>query len=365
MKKIVLIVFIIIVVVFAFVLMTNSQDSVKDAIKDIAGSDSSVFSKTCINEFNELYAVNKADLTQCSSAIRTGSFAGTDPTPKENNVVLIFDASGSMAGKVADERKIDMAKKAVEDFVTQLSDTKVQVSVVVYGHKGDNTDANKKVSCAGIEELYTFGSADGAKMERTLKSFEPTGWTPIADALEKAYAILKPYNTDAYNNSIVLISDGIETCEGDPVAVVQSMQERGLSVTANVIGFDVDDEASEQLNAIAENGNGSYFSAASQSELDFALQKQIDFMKKFDYRMQRVSENLQDINTATELHFGCVKALEVERAKILLDIYADERVTKECAEQVDDMYSEKYEVLQQSLWNSFDAMVQEFKQKSQ
>lgn len=365
MKKIVLSIVILIILAVTFMLMTDSQNSVKDAISDITGSKNSIFSKTCTNEFNELYAENKADLSQCSSAIRAGAFAGSEPTPKENNVVLIFDSSGSMAGRVGDERKIDMAKKAVEDFVTQLSGTNVRVSVVVYGHKGDNTDANKNASCAGIEELYTFGSAEGAKIERTLKSFEPTGWTPIADSLEKAYAILSPYNTEAYNNSIVLISDGIETCDGDPVAVVQDMKEKGLSVTANVIGFDVDDEANEQLSAIAESGDGSYFSAASQAELDFALQKQIDFMKKFDYRMQRVSENLQDINRATELHFGCVKALETERAEMLLDIYADERTSELCAEQVDDMYSEMYDTTNKSLWNSFSAMVQDFKQKSQ
>lgn len=320
---------------------------------------------SCEGEFNSLYGRHKADLDDCSVPIRDGEFEGKLPEPKQNNVVLIFDASGSMAGLSQGERKIDIAKDAVRNFVNQLEGTDVHMSVVVYGHKGDNTVSNKTLSCGGIEELYTLGEAYGSKITSTLSRFEPTGWTPIAEALIKARDILTPYNSEKYNNSIVLISDGIETCGGDPARVVEEMNTKGFSVTTNVIGFDVDAETAQQLKAVAMNGRGEYFDARTRADLDFALSKHTSYMEKFDYRMRRVSENLTDINTATERHFACVQALEVERAHMLLDIYADGRVTNACQEKVDDLYTRYYEEARGSLTASFDRLIQSFEQKSQ
>lgn len=325
-------------------------------LSNIAGS--------CVSEFEDLYEENRADLSECSGNIRGGSYDTDELKPKQNNVVLIFDASGSMAGRSGAEVKIAAAKAAVGDFVSQLEGTDVQVGVVVYGHKGDNTPEQKVLSCQGVETLYRMGDARAETIEQTLNSFQPTGWTPIADALEQAYVMLAPYTGDEYNNSIVLISDGIETCDGDPAGMVRTMQDRGLDVTANVIGFAVDSDASKQLRSIAQISGGEYFAAASRADLDFALQKHTSYMSEFDYRMQRVSENLTDINTATSRHFNCVQDLEIERANMMLDIYADQKVEESCAEEVDDMYSAEYEKNKERIWNSFDALVEDFQIKS-
>jgi len=319
----------------------------------------------CTTEFNNLYTRNKADLTQCSSTIRDGEFTRTEPAAKQNNVVLIFDASGSMAGTVQGVRKIDAAKEAVRDFVMKLTGTKVNVSVIVYGHRGDNSERNKALSCEGIEELYTFGEASGPKIEATLRGFEPTGWTPIADSLEEVASILAPYNSDAYDNSIVLISDGLETCGGDPVGVLEAIKRDGLSVTANVIGFDVTDTDSQSLRAIADVTGGNYFDVKDKADLELALKKHIAYMEKFDYRIRRVSEELEDITTATQQHFSCMENLEIERAHMILDIYADEMTSPSCAEKVDMLYSAQYELKKKALVESFDAMIEEFKQKGE
>lgn len=317
----------------------------------------------CVGDFETLYSKNKADLSSCSVLIRN-AVAPEAVTSKENNVVIVFDSSGSMEGKTDGTKKIDAAKSALADFAKSLQGSSVNVSMVVYGHKGDNSDTSKALSCKGIDIVYPFGKADVAKMTTALDSFSPKGWTPVEDALKKAYELLMPYNSEKYNNSVLLISDGIETCGGNPVAYVKSMKENGMNVTANVIGFDVDEEAAAQLRNIAGGTGGEYFDVRSRAELDRALSKHAEYMAKFDAKMKQVSQNLEDINTLTEKHFACVEALETERAHMLLDIYADKKVSASCAEKVDDMYTKKYDEANQTLWNSFNATIEEFKAKS-
>ena len=73
------------------------------------------------------------------------------------------------------------------------------------------------------------------------------------------------------NNHVVLISDGIETCEGDPCKVAADLVAKGLNVRVHVVGFDVDADAREQLQCIAEAGNGMYFDAQSAQALQQAV----------------------------------------------------------------------------------------------
>lgn len=350
MKKIV------IIALFASVLIGVAAGSL---LTKEGGIDSlPLIGESCTQEFQDLYATHKADLRDCSSSIREGTFEREAVAPKQNNVVLIFDASGSMAGMSGGEQKIVAAKAAVENFVAGLEDTNTNVSVVVYGHQGDNTEANQAASCRGIEELYSFGEASGSKISTTLQRFEPTGWTPIAAAITAAADILKPYASDEYVNSIVVITDGIETCGGDPVAVVDQMNRGELDIRINVIGFDVTESESQELRVISARTDGEYFDAASRRDIEFALDTHRAYMEEFDYRMKRVSETLEDVTTATEKHFACIRVLEEERANMILDIYVDEVVSPSCQVKVDELYSREYDLILLELQASFKNLVE-------
>jgi len=163
---------------------------------------------------------------------------------KVNNV-LIFDASGSMSAQATGGTRIQLAKNAMVKFVDSLKNN-VNLSVVAYGHKGNNTQAGKAVSCAGIEEIYYMGAVNANLVKSKVNALNPNGWTPITDSLKKAEVIL---NSTEGKKHIVLLSDGEETCGGDPVAYACQLKTKGISV--DVIGLDVTGAVAKQLTDIS------------------------------------------------------------------------------------------------------------------
>ncbi|MCB0205994.1 MAG: SUMF1/EgtB/PvdO family nonheme iron enzyme, partial [Anaerolineae bacterium] len=110
------------------------------------------------------------------------------------------------------------------------------------------------------------------QMERIvgfLQDFTVQGMTPLAASLEQAQ---NDFVYDASRvNSIVMLSDGIETCGGDPCQLVEELKAEGINFTVHVIGLDVDDETRQQLSCIAEAGGGTYHDAQNQQDLVAAL----------------------------------------------------------------------------------------------
>ncbi|GIO26288.1 vWA domain-containing protein [Ornithinibacillus bavariensis] len=183
--------------------------------------------------------------------------------------IILLDASSSMLLSVNGEVKMDIAKDAVKrfaDVIGQESD----VSLVVYGHKGSESNSDKKLSCEGIEEVYPMGSYDANEFEKSLTTFESKGWTPLAGAINKATKMSS--NMDG-PITVYIVSDGIETCDGDPVKEAEKFANENKERTVNIIGFNVDKKAEEQLVAVSEAGNGKYYSANNADE----IQKTIEY----------------------------------------------------------------------------------------
>lgn len=200
---------------------------------------------------------------------------GTDLASTERNLLVILDSSGSMAAQAGENRnKLDSAKFALSRYV-KVASVIYNVGFMVYGHKGNNEESGKAESCVGIELLKPIGEVQGDAIDPLLEQFQPTGWTPIAASLEKAKEAFAGKEGDQIFNKIILVSDGLETCEGDPVAVARQLHEEGLNVQVDVIGFDIQnqDEAA-QLREIAEAGGGSYFDAKTAQQLDDFLRQQ-------------------------------------------------------------------------------------------
>ena len=103
----------------------------------------------------------------------------------------------------------------------------------------------------------------------------PKGLTPITYSLSQAIEDLSPYTGEI---SIILISDGIETCGGDPCALAQNISASNIDLKIDVVGFGIKDdwEAKQQLMCIALNTNGRYFSADNDSELTKGLSESIN-----------------------------------------------------------------------------------------
>lgn len=183
-----------------------------------------------------------------------------------SNVLLMLDASGSMAARIGGETKMAAAQDALIAFTRELSDS-ADVALRVYGHTGNNQQSGKAASCAGSELLYPFQKLDAGKFETAIRSFRPTGWTPIATSLDAAAQDFAKAPSRDGANVVYVVSDGIETCDADPVQAARKLHESDIDVVVNVIGFDVDAEAARQLEAVAKAGGGEYLTANSRGDL--------------------------------------------------------------------------------------------------
>jgi hypothetical protein len=198
----------------------------------------------------------------CGSGAR-----GAELLRRERNTLLMLDSSGSMAGRVGGETKLDAAKGALRRYVATVSGL-VNLGFLVYGHEGNNTEAGKAESCRGIDLLDPIGEAEPQTFGQTLDRFQPTGWTPIAAALREAERAFE--GREDATNRIVLVSDGIETCGGDPVAVARALHDRGFAVEIDVIGFDIAQGSADarQLREIARVTGGTYYDAKTAQDLN-------------------------------------------------------------------------------------------------
>jgi len=178
-----------------------------------------------------------------------------------SKAMIIFDASGSMWGKVEGKSKITIAKEALGDLIRGWNDD-IEVGLTVYGHR-------RKGDCNDIETLIPIGRVDKSAMLKRVASIMPKGKTPIAKSLKQVASALRDVEDET---TIILISDGKESCDPDPCAVAASLKEQGINVVAHVIGFHVDKATDKQLGCIAQATGGRYFSADNAAALNQAME---------------------------------------------------------------------------------------------
>lgn len=309
---------------------------------------------SCQAVYEEVLKTNQHDFSECTQqAVRTGNFEEGKIIEKINNLVIIFDSSGSMAAQLDGEAKIAIAKNAVKNYVDGLgNDKNIQLSIIVYGHKGSNSQSHKSVSCSGIEEIYYMGTVNPSVAKQKIDSFSATGWTPIAQSLHKAEDILEknPVNGE---NFILLVSDGKETCDGDPISAVKKIRKSGMTVTANVIGFDVGGADEQQLKEIADAGGGDYFSVKNAQDFDLVFQKHENILKKAYYHVGRTVEQIYDISNIMLEYNECMAMLRREETAMMLDIHASKLVGEECTQYADAEYEKRRSDIQKALEDIF------------
>lgn len=226
--------------------------------------------------YEECLSEVSVDVTDCQ---KPSGF--TDEFKENLNVLIILDSSGSMAQSVSGGQKMQIAKEAISDFVNSLPE-RTKVGLMVYGHKGSNNTSDKILSCAGIEMIYPLSEINITSFNAAVASFNPTGWTPIADSFQKAKEIFGAYGVETNSNLIYLVSDGIETCGGDPVTAARQLRESNTKAMVNIIGFDVNDEAQRQLKEAAEVGGGTYYQANNADEIKKVFGDQLKSLTEYN-----------------------------------------------------------------------------------
>ncbi|WP_077212094.1 VWA domain-containing protein [Bacillus dakarensis] len=195
------------------------------------------------------------------------------PETETVNVAILLDASGSMAGQVSGGQKMKLAKEAIKNYASDLPEGS-NVMLRVYGHKGTGSDADKELSCSSHEVVFPLGAYEEGQFESALNQFAPAGWTPLAGAIEEAKKDLESQKGENVRNVIYIVSDGIETCDGDPVAAAKALYSSDIQAEVNIIGFDVDNEGQAQLKEVAEAGGGVYKTVYSESDLNDYLKEE-------------------------------------------------------------------------------------------
>jgi Ca-activated chloride channel family protein len=187
-------------------------------------------------------------------------------TAQTGDAILILDASGSMWGQVDGQTKISVARKAVDSILSRWKSSD-RLGLMAYGHR-------TKGDCRDIELVVPVGAFDAGKIRAAVRGLNPKGKTPIADSLRAAAQALRASENKA---TVILVSDGIETCSPDPCAVAAELKKAGVNFTAHVIGFDVTDPAAKnQLQCIARATGGVYRDARNASGLEDALGKAVE-----------------------------------------------------------------------------------------
>src|SRR5918997_4767386 len=190
---------------------------------------------------------------------------------REVNVELILDLSGSMARDIGGgETRMEAAKRVMNDVIDALPEREgINVGFRIYGHLGDNTDAGRDVSCQSSDLVVPIQGVNKPALRDQVAAAQPIGWTPIALSLQRAGGDFQPAEGAA--NHILLVTDGEETCGGDPCAVAESLRTGAANLTTHVVGFALTEEQARLVNCIAERGGGLNLRAASARELSNAI----------------------------------------------------------------------------------------------
>ncbi|MEM8541161.1 MAG: VWA domain-containing protein, partial [Pseudomonadota bacterium] len=183
------------------------------------------------------------------------------PAIADENVMVVFDGSNSMWGQIDGTAKIEIARDVMENLLGGWVDER-KVGLMAYGHR-------RRGDCSDIEMLVEPGEQSRASILDRIGKITPTGKTPLTDAVEQAAQALSYTDQPA---TVVLISDGLESCERDACALAESLEKSGVGFTAHVVGFGLtSDEDASSLSCIAERTGGKYITAGNADELGSAL----------------------------------------------------------------------------------------------
>lgn len=169
-------------------------------------------------------------------------------------LMIVLDASGSMALPDAPGERMEVARSALDDVVRSLPDD-AEVGLTVYGTSTGPNRSEREAGCADVKLLRPVGPVDRDALREVIDGVEPSGYSPIGAALRQAATGLP----DAGPRSILLVSDGFDFCHPpDPCAVAKELAQADPDLAIHVIGVQVNTAAAEQLSCIAAATGGVY-----------------------------------------------------------------------------------------------------------
>lgn len=182
------------------------------------------------------------------------------PAVAAERAIIVLDGSGSMWAQIDGKARITIARETLHEVLSTLPDD-LELGLMTYGHR-------EKGNCADIEMLVEPAAGTGAAIAAAADDINPKGMTPISDAVRLAAEELRFTEQKA---TVILITDGLETCEVDPCALASDLEAQGIDFTTHVLGFGLSDAEGQQVACLAENTGGKYISANDGAALVDAL----------------------------------------------------------------------------------------------
>jgi len=201
--------------------------------------------------------------------ITTGSLqVTTELTPEQaaarRNLEIILDLSGSMKLPLGASTRIATARRVLRDVLTRIPDD-FSVGLRVYAHR---YGARQKETCTDTELVSKIAPLDRQRILSIVDRLQPRGETPLVYSILQAPADLQTVG----GGSIVVITDGEETCGGDLAQAARQLKNAGLPIVLNIVGFTVTGKSVEQdLTTLAEATGGRYYGAQDGDALGRAV----------------------------------------------------------------------------------------------
>ncbi len=194
-------------------------------------------------------------------------FAQSKITPSP--IIFIYDASGSMWGKMDGKTKMAIASEVLSSVVNKLPDNQ-KIGFVAYGHR-------KEGDCKDVEFLVQTENGKKSEVISSLNNINPLGKTPLAYS---ALLVIDKLRQSKLKATIILITDGIESCGGNICDVIQGAKKEGIDFKLHIIGFGLKAAETEQLKCAAKAGDGNYYDATGavglSEVLDEATSQSVD-----------------------------------------------------------------------------------------
>jgi Ca-activated chloride channel homolog len=179
----------------------------------------------------------------------------------EGKSIIVLDASGSMWGQIDGRTKLEIAREALAGVLSGVP-AEAELGLMAYGHRS-------KGDCADIELVVPPATGTAQAITDAANAMKFLGKTPLTDAVRQAAGELRSTEEKA---TVILITDGIETCEADPCALGAELEASGVDFTAHVVGFGLTAEEGATVACLAENTGGKYIEAKDAVSLVEALQ---------------------------------------------------------------------------------------------
>ncbi|MEL7185177.1 MAG: VWA domain-containing protein [Pseudomonadota bacterium] len=226
--------------------------------------------------YTVIYIMNKRELAHATVQVTPAASYGTIRVKSSkttgisanSGVLVILDASGSMWQKLNDQFRIVIAREALVKLVSETIPAGTPFAFRAFGQK-------EARSCRTDLEI-PLGPLDSAAAIAKINAIEPQelSKTPIAASLEMVSQDLAGVTGERV---VVLVTDGEETCDGNPEATIKKLTASGTDVRVNIVGFAIDEYALQKtFQRWAELGNGTYLDAQNADELAGAIRQAVD-----------------------------------------------------------------------------------------